>query len=89
MLFRSGAIAGMVVGFLFTAVYIVYFKVVNPAADNADSWLFGISPEGIGSVGTIANLVVALIVAKFTPEPPAEVQEIIENIRLPGEVIAR
>ena len=86
---KEGAIAGMIVGFTFTALYIVYFKLINPAADNADSWWLGISPEGIGSLGTLANLVVAVIVAKFTPQPPAQVQEIVANIRLPGEVIAR
>ena len=86
---KEGAIAGMVVGFTFTAAYIIYFKIINPAADSADNWFFGISPEGIGSLGTIANLVVALAVAKFTPEPPAKVQEIVENIRLPGEAIPR
>lgn len=86
---KEGAIAGMVVGFTFTAAYIIYFKIINPAADIADNWFFGISPEGIGSLGTIANLVVALAVAKFTPEPPATVQEIVENIRLPGEAIPR
>jgi len=86
---KEGAIAGMLVGFTFTAAYIIYFKIINPAADSADNWFFGISPEGIGSLGTVANLVVALIVARFTPEPPAEVQEIVENIRLPGEAIPR
>ncbi len=86
---KEGAIAGMIVGFTFTAAYIIYFKIINPAADTADNWLFGISPEGIGSLGTVANLLVALAVAKFTPEPPAEVQEIVENIRLPGEAILR
>lgn len=86
---KEGAIAGMIVGFTFTAAYIIYFKLINPAADNTDGWWLGISPEGIGSLGTVANLVVALVVAKFTPEPPAEVQEIIENIRLPGEAIPR
>ncbi|MDG1024649.1 MAG: cation acetate symporter [Gammaproteobacteria bacterium] len=86
---KEGAIAGMIVGFTFTAVYIIYFKIINPAADTADNWLFGISPEGIGSLGTVANLLVALAVAKFTPQPPAEVQEIVENIRLPGEAIPR
>ncbi len=86
---KEGAIAGMIVGFTFTAAYIIYFKIINPAADTADNWLFGISPEGIGSLGTVANLLVALAVAKFTPQPPAEVQEIVENIRLPGETIPR
>ena len=86
---KEGAIGGMIVGFTFTAAYIIYFKIINPAADSADNWFFGISPEGIGSLGTLANLVVALSVAKFTPAPPAEVQEIVENIRLPGEAISR
>ena len=86
---KEGAIGGMIVGFTFTAAYIIYFKIINPAADSADNWFFGISPEGIGSLGTLANLVVALSVAKFTPAPPAEVQEIVENIRLPGEAIPR
>ena len=86
---KEGAICGMIVGFTFTAAYIIYFKIINPAADSADNWFFGISPEGIGSLGTLANLIVALSVAKFTPAPPAEVQEIVENIRLPGEAIPR
>ena len=86
---KEGAIAGMLVGFTFTAAYIIYFKIINPAADNAGNWFFGISPEGIGSLGTVANLAVALIVARFTPEPPVEVQAIVQNIRLPGEAIVR
>ncbi|MGI9251440.1 MAG: sodium:solute symporter family protein [Pseudohongiellaceae bacterium] len=80
---RQGAIAGMLVGFVFTAAYIIYFRFINPAADNVDNWLFGISPEGIGAIGTLLNLTVALTVSRFTPEPPPEVQAIVEDIRLP------
>ncbi len=83
---KEGAIAGMLAGFGFTAAYIIYFRFINPAADNADSWLFGISPEGIGTLGTILNLGVALLVARFAAEPPEDVQAIVEEIRLPGEV---
>lgn len=86
---RHGAIAGMVAGFVFTAAYIVYFKTVNPAADNADGWLLGISPEGIGAAGALVNLAAALAVARFTPAPPAEVQAIVRDIRLPEEAAAR
>lgn len=82
---KEGAIAGMIAGFSFTAIYIIYFRFINPAADNADNWLFGISPEGIGTVGTLINLAFAYSVAKFSPDPPREVQEIVEHIRLPGE----
>lgn len=82
---KEGAIAGMIVGFSFTALYIIYFRFINPAADNAQNWLFGISPEGIGTMGTILNLLTAYSVSLFTEEPPQDVQEIVENIRLPGE----
>ena len=86
---KEGAIAGMVVGFSFTAAYIIYFRFINPSADNAENWLFGISPEGIGTMGTILNLVTAYVVCKFAKEPPEDVQSIVENIRLPGEARQR
>ncbi len=86
---KHGAIAGMLAGFTFTATYIIYFKTINPAADNAANWWLGISPEGIGSIGTLANLTVAIIISKFTPAPPKNVQAIVEDIRLPGEAVAR
>lgn len=80
---REGAITGMVTGITFTAAYIVYFKFVNPAANTAEHWLWGISPEGIGTVGMALNFVVAVAVARFTPAPPEEVQELVEHIRIP------
>ncbi|MEQ8407079.1 MAG: sodium:solute symporter family protein [Gammaproteobacteria bacterium] len=86
---REGAIAGMVAGFSFTALYIIYFRFINPAADSADNWLFGISPEGIGTMGTLVNLTVALTVARFTPEPPEDVQAIVEDIRLPEQLLKK
>ena len=86
---KEGAISGMLAGFLFTAGYIIYFKTLNPALDNADGWLFGISPEGIGTFGTIVNMLVAYTVSKFSPEPPDEVQTIVANISLPGEAIGQ
>ena len=80
---RQGAVAGMVTGFVFTALYIIYFRFINPAVDNADNWLFGISPEGIGSLGALLNLLVAWAVSRVTPEPPAEVQALVADIRRP------
>lgn len=84
---KEGAIAGMLCGFLFTAGYIIYFKFIDPSADNASGWLFGISPEGIGALGTAINLIVALSVCRFTQEPPEEIQKLVEAIRLPGEAM--
>ncbi len=80
---RQGAIAGMITGFTFTALYIIYFRFINPAVDNAENWLFGISPEGIGAIGALLNLLVAWTVCRFTPEPPAEIQALVADIRRP------
>jgi cation/acetate symporter len=80
---KEGAISGMLTGITFTAAYIIYFKFVNPAANVPDRWLFGISPEGIGAVGMVINFIVALTVSRFTPAPPIEVQNLVEEIRIP------
>jgi len=80
---RSGAIAGMVVGILFTFCYIVYFKFVAPELNTQENWLFGISPEGIGTLGMIINFVVAVVVHKFTGDAPEHIQELVESIRYP------
>ncbi len=79
---KEGAIAGMVVGLAFTFSYIVYYKFINPTATAAD-WWFGISPEGIGTLGMIFNFVVALVVSRMTAPPPEEIQHLIEDIRVP------
>jgi cation/acetate symporter len=81
---RQGAVAGMVAGFTFTALYIIYFKFISPETSNPEYWLFGISPEGIGTMGTLINTVVALTVCRFTPAPPRDIQQMVEEIRLPG-----
>ena len=80
---KEGAIAGMVLGLSFTAAYIIYFKFINPAANNADNWFMGISPEGIGTIGMIVNFVTAFAVAKVTAETPQEIQDMVESIRFP------
>ena len=78
-----GAISGMVAGIGFTAWYIVYFKLVHPELNDADHWWFGVSPEGIGTLGMLINFAVALAVASFTAPPPAHVQQLVEDIRVP------
>ncbi len=83
---RQGAIAGMVAGFSLTAAYIIYFKFISPELSQPDYWWFGISPEGIGTIGTLLNTAVALTVCRFTAPPPQHVQDIVAHIRLPGVV---
>ena len=81
---REGAVTGMVVGLLFTAGYIVYFKFLNPELNTSENWWFGISPEGIGTLGMLVNLSVACVLSRVTKAPPLEVQEMVESIRVPG-----
>ncbi|NVJ50771.1 MAG: cation acetate symporter [Gammaproteobacteria bacterium] len=83
---KEGAIAGMVVGITFTAAYILIYKGVffEPLIPNKpENWLFGISPEGIGTLGMLLNFVVAITVSKFTAPVPEDVQHIVEDIRFP------
>jgi len=80
---REGAIAGMIAGITLTTAYIVYFKFVNPAANVSDNWWFGISPEGIGALGMLVNLVVGVGVSLLTAPPPADVQRLVDLIRVP------
>jgi len=87
---KEGAIAGMVVGMVTMIFYILKFKFgVFDGGKEAvgalkDSWWFGISPEGFGSIAMLINFVVSLVVMRFTPPPPKDVQELVENIRIPG-----
>jgi cation/acetate symporter len=80
---REGAVAGMVTGITFTASYIIYFKFIDPAANSPAHWWLGISPEGIGGIGMLLNFLVALLVSRLTPAPPASVIELVERIRVP------
>jgi len=80
---KEGAIAGMVTGLIFTFSYIAYFKLMNPDANVAANWLFGISPEGIGVIGMLLNFAVAIAVARVTASPPLEVRKLVDSIRVP------
>ena len=76
---KEGAIAGMVCGIGFTLSYIIYFQFIT---ESKEFW-FGISPEGIGFFGMGINFLVAFIVSSLTPPPPREIQEMVEEIRIP------
>ena len=83
---KEGAICGMVVGILVMLFYMTKFKFGWFGGGSKDDWWFGISPEGFGTVAMMMNFIVSIIVSKFTPEPPVEVQEIVEDIRIPSGV---
>jgi cation/acetate symporter len=81
---KEGAISGMVVGILVMLFYMLKFKFDWFGGGTKEDWWFGISPEGFGTVAMIINFTVSIIISKFTPEPPKEVQEIVANIRIPS-----
>ncbi|GGW30927.1 sodium:solute symporter family protein [Arenibacter certesii] len=82
---KEGAIGGMIVGISLMLFYMAKFKLgwLGEIPDKSE-WWFGISPEGFGTVAMIVNFIVAIAINKFTPEPPLEVQEIVEHIRIPS-----
>ncbi len=83
---KEGAIAGMVVGITAMLLYMVKYRLgwFDEVLPDKSEWWLGISPEGFGSVAMILNFIVSIIIMKFTPEPPQDVQEIVENIRIPS-----
>ena len=80
---KAGAVSGMIVGISFTAAYIIFFKFVNPDLNTSEHWLWGISPEGIGTLGMVLNFIVSIVVAAVTPPPPDDVQALVDDIRVP------
>ncbi|MBM1106715.1 cation acetate symporter [Aurantibacter crassamenti] len=87
---KEGAIAGMVIGISLMLFYMLKFKfgIFDGGKEAVEglkaSWWFGISPEGFGSVAMLVNFIVSIVIMKFTPEPPENVQRIVEDIRIPS-----
>ena len=87
---KEGAIAGMLAGLSITLFYVfahkgIFFIKGTEYLDvigGANSF-FGITPEAFGAVGALVNFVVAFVVDKFTKEPPAHIQHLVENVRTP------
>lgn len=80
---RQGAVSGMIAGILFTSIYIFYFKPQLGGPGLPENYWWGISPEGIGSIGMVVNFVVATVVSRITARPPERVIKLTESIRYP------
>ncbi|MFT5103814.1 MAG: cation/acetate symporter [Candidatus Latescibacterota bacterium] len=91
---KEGAISGMVVGISLMLFYMLKFKFgifdggKEAVAGLEKDWWFGISPEGFGAIAMIVNFAVSLTVSAFTKAPPKDVQDIVEDIRIPSEAKA-
>ena len=80
---KEGALAGMIVGIVFTTIYIFYFKPQLGGPGLPENYLFGITPEGIGTIGMVINFIVSLIVSRVTKPTPNKIKDLVESIRYP------
>ena len=80
---KEGALSGMIIGIVFTTIYIFYFKPQLGGPGLPENYLFGISPEGIGTIGMIINFIVSLIVSRITTPTPDKIKDLVESIRYP------
>jgi len=85
---KEGAIAGMIAGISTMLIYMMKYKLgwFDEVLPDKSEWLFGISPEGFGTISMLLNFAVSITIMKFTPAPPQDVQDIVENIRIPSGV---
>lgn len=86
---REGAIAGMISGIGITLFYVFQHKGIMFIPGTAflgemsENWFFGIEPNAFGCIGALLNFTVALAVSRVTQAPPAHIQQLVEDIRVP------
>ena len=83
---KEGAIAGMIVGLVFTGAYIV--TVAPGFGIGLDPWFFGIAPQGIGTVGMALSFLVTWALSRMTAAPPEGIQRMVASIRIPRYTVA-
>ncbi|MEE4119643.1 MAG: sodium:solute symporter family protein [Paracoccaceae bacterium] len=83
-----GAVAGMLVGLVTTLVYIflhkgwLFIDGTNSFTD-ADPLLLSITSSSFGAIGALLNFGTAIAVSRVTAEPPQEIQDLVESVRVP------
>ncbi len=73
----AGAIAGMIAGFGVTIFYLVGVRY-----GGMDPW-FGVATISSGIFGIPVAFIVTVVVSQFTEKPSAEMQDIVDRLRLP------
>ena len=87
---KEGAIAGMLSGIGITLLYvfqhkgIMFVQSTSFLGDMDPNWFLGIEPNAFGAIGAVVNFAVAFIVMSRTAKVPAEVEQMVENIRVPA-----
>ena len=77
----------MIVGILLMLFYMIKYKLGGFGGGTVEDWWFGVSPEGFGTIAGLVNFVVAIVISRFTQKPPSHVQDIVQEIRYPAQVV--
>jgi cation/acetate symporter len=85
---NKGAVAGMLAGLVVTLIYIFlhkgwFFIPGTNSFSDADPLLGTIKSTSFGAIGAMINFAVAFMVSKSTDPIPAEIDELVENVRIP------
>ena len=92
---REGAILGMLAGLGVTLAYVFQHKGImfipgtGFLGDMPPNWFLGIEPNAFGVVGALVNFAVTLALTYMTAPPPAAVQQLVEEIRVPVSLKSR
>jgi cation/acetate symporter len=83
---KEGATLGIIVGLTLVLAMILMMRSVQIFGTETQiiDDLFGINAQGVGVVGMILNIVIALVVSRLTAPPPEEIQQMLEDIRVPA-----
>ena len=84
---RQGAVTGMIAGTSLMLFYMITYKtgligIMDPLPKS--EWWFGTSPEGFGVIAMLVNFILSIVISRLTPPPPENVQQIVEDIRIPS-----
>ena len=85
---NKGAVAGMLTGLIVTLVYIFLHKGwffipgTNQFTD-ADPLLGTIKSTSFGAIGAMLNFAVAFMVSKSSDPIPADIEALVESVRVP------
>ena len=75
------AVCGMIAGIGFTGAYIIGNRFFD-----MDAWCFGISAQGIGTIGMLINFAVTLGLTPICKSPSDKIKLMVESIREPEDV---
>ncbi len=84
---KQGAIAGMLAGITVTLLYVFlhngWFFIASTKVITEGSLIPKVPATAFGAIGAAINFAVAFLVSRATAEPPQEIQDLVESVRIP------